>query len=453
MVQTILARREIMSDEPACHTARKNGVGSPPTSMTDAEPGFRRNAQGILLVSGSPLRPLLEAARTGTPAYVYDLDGLSAGARALEASFGDAPHLTAYAIKANTAGSIVRALAAAGTGADVVSGGELEVALGAGIQPNRIVMSGVAKSDAELDLAIRHDIFSVQAESAEEIERLAARARALGRRARVGIRVKPGVMIDAHAHVATGHDAAKFGVARADVGAAWERIDAHPELVGVGVSAHVGSGLRDARSYLDAARVVCEIARERNASGRTLEYVNFGGGYGIDYGGAPALAPPAFVAAALGVLREQGLERQLLLIEPGRSLVGPYGVLVARVVQTKHGAERRWVMLDAGMNDLIRPALYGAKHRVELLEEAPAEPEWRVVGPVCESSDDFGGHLLGPTPAGLVAILDAGAYGFVLASEYNGRALPAEVFVGGGRVVHVSASPGTAAWVKRRLDA
>jgi diaminopimelate decarboxylase len=421
--------------------------------MTDPSLGFRRNAQGALCVSGTPLGPLLEAARTGTPAYVYDLDGLSAGARALEASFGTAPHLTAYAVKANTAGSIVRALAQAGTGADVVSGGELDVALGSGIEAGRIVMSGVAKADAELDLAIARDIYAVQVESAEEIERLAARARALGRRARLGIRVKPGVMIDSHAHVATGHDAAKFGVARADVGAAWERIDSHPELLAVGVSSHVGSMLREPQPYVDAARVVCEIVKARNASGRVLEYVNFGGGYGIDYGGAPAPEPGAFVTAALGVLREQGLERHRLLIEPGRSLVGPYGVLVARVVQTKHSAERRWVMLDAGMNDLIRPALYGAKHRVELLDTAPSEPEWRVVGPVCESSDDFGAHPLGAAPAGLVALCDAGAYGFVLASEYNGRALPAEVFVSGGRIVHVSASPGTAAWVKRRLEA
>ncbi len=421
--------------------------------MTDRDLGFRRDAQGTLLLSGSPLLPLLEQARTGTPAYVYDLDGLRAGARALEASFGSTPHLTAYAVKANSAGSIVRALAEAGTGADVVSGGELEVALGAGIKPRSIVMSGVAKADSELDQAISHDIFAVQVESVEEIERLAARARALGRRARVGFRVKPGVMIDTHAHVATGHDAAKFGIARTDVGVAWERVDAHPELIGVGVSAHVGSGLRDAQPYVDTARVVCQIAKARNAGGRTLEYVNFGGGYGIDYGGAPAPEPGVFVKAALGVLREQGLEGHRVLIEPGRSLVAPFGALVARVVQTKQSGEHRWVMLDAGMNDLIRPALYAAKHRVELLDSAPSEPEWRVVGPVCESSDDFGSHRLGEAPAGLVAIRDAGAYGFVLASEYNGRALPAEVFVSGGRVVHVSPSPGTEAWVKRRLDA
>lgn len=384
---------------------------------------------------------------------MYDLDGLAAGARALEASFGGAAHLTAYAVKANSAGSIVRTLARAGTGADVVSGGELELALSAGISSRNIVMSGVAKADAELDLAIGRDIFAVQVESVEEIERLAARARALGRRARLGIRVNPGVMIDAHAHVATGHDAAKFGVARADLSRAWACIDAHPELVAVGISAHIGSMQRDPEPYLAAARVLCDAVEARAESGRPVEYIDFGGGYAIDYGADPTPDPTAFVTAALGLLRERGLSALRFVIEPGRALVGPYGVLVARVVQTKTSGERRWAMLDAGMNDLIRPALYGAKHRVELCHAAPAEPQWRVVGPVCESSDDFGAHPLGPEPSGLVAIRDAGAYGFVLASEYNGRALPAEVFVSGGRIVHVSASPGTAAWVKRRLEA
>jgi diaminopimelate decarboxylase len=417
------------------------------------ERGFRRDAQGRLAISGTLLGAVFEAARVGTPAYLYDLDGLRASALALEASFGSAPHLTAYAVKANTAGTIVRTLAAAGTGADVVSGGELEVALGAGIPPRRIVMSGVGKTDAELDLAVGHDLFAVQVESVEEIDRLAARARTVGKRARLGLRLKPGVEIDSHAHIATGHDTAKFGIALEDLPRAWARVDAHPELDAVGISSHVGSMLRSPEPYLAAARVVCGVARARRQAGQRLEYVDFGGGFAIDYGGAPAAEPSAFVTAALALLGAEGLSELMLVIEPGRSLVAPFGVLVARVVQTKAGTERSWVMIDAGMNDLVRPALYGAKHRVELLDAPPAPPEWRVVGPVCESSDDFGSHPLGSSPAGLVALLDAGAYGFVLASEYNGRALPAEVFVSDGRVVHVSQSPGRDAWVKRRLEA
>ncbi|HEV8550317.1 MAG TPA: alanine racemase, partial [Polyangiaceae bacterium] len=251
----------------------------------------------MLTVGGAPLRAVFEAARVGTPAYVYDLDGIRAEALALEASFGAAPHLTAYAVKANTAGSVVRALAAAGTGADVVSGGELEVALGAGISPRRIVMSGVAKTDPELDQAIVNDLFAVQAESLQELERLAARARTVGRRARLGLRLKPGVEIDSHAHIATGHDEAKFGIALADVGAAFGSVDAHPELELVGVSAHVGSMLRAPEPYLAAARVVCRVAKARLAAGHALDYVDFGGGFAVDYGGAPATKPGTFVRA------------------------------------------------------------------------------------------------------------------------------------------------------------
>ncbi len=414
--------------------------------------GFRRDAQGAACFGGAPLSTLLRQAGVSTPAYLYDLDGLAAAARALEAAFGGAPHLTAYAVKANSAGSVVRALAAEGTGADVVSGAELELAMAAGITPARVVMSGVAKTDAEIDLAVAREIMAIQVESVEELVRVASRARALGRTARVALRVNPGVAADTHAHVATGHDDAKFGIPRSDVARAWTVADASPELEAVGVSAHVGSMLRDPEPYLAAARVVVSIARERHA--RTpLRYVDFGGGFGIDYGGAPAQEPGAFVRAALGLLANEGLGELTLVIEPGRALVGPFGVLVANVLQTKVSDARRWVMIDAGMNDLLRPALYAAKHRIEPLEHAPGEDEWRIVGPVCESADDFGVHPLGPTPPALVAIRDVGAYGFVMASEYNGRPLPAEVFVRGGRVVHVSPSPGAEDWLRKRLGA
>jgi diaminopimelate decarboxylase len=415
--------------------------------------GFRRDAQGAALLSGARLSDLLAKASVGTPAYVYDLDGLTEAARALEASFGGARHLVAYAVKANTAGSILRTLAREGVGAAVVSGGELEVVLGSGISASRVVMSGVAKADWELDLAVSSGLRAVQVESLEEIARLSARARALGAVARVTLRVNPGVEIDSHAGVATGHDAAKFGIPSADVNAAWELVARHPELRAVGVSSHVGSLLYEVEPYLASARAVCEAARAGLARGFSLEYVSFGGGFAIDYGGKPAPVPGTFVGRALALLGETGLSGLELVIEPGRSLVGPFGVLVASVVQSKRSGEQRWIMIDAGMNDLIRPALYGAKHRIEPLERAPSAPEWRVVGPVCESSDDFGAHPLGPEPPERVVVRDAGAYGFVMASEYNGRPLPTEVFLSGAAVKSVSASPGRSAWVRRRLDA
>jgi diaminopimelate decarboxylase len=415
--------------------------------------GFRRDAQGSALLSSTRLSDLLRAASVGTPAYFYDLDALEEAGRTLEASFGDARHLVAYAVKANTAGSILRTLARQGIGAAIVSGAELEVTLGAGIPASHVVMSGVAKADWEIDLAVTSGIRALQVESVEELERVLARARALGVVAPVTLRINPGVEIDSHAGVATGHDAAKFGIARADLGAAWERLERHRELRAIGVSSHVGSTLHEAAPYVSAARVVCDVAKAGLARGLELRYLSFGGGFGIDYGGKAALDPGGFVRASLALLGELGLSDLELVIEPGRSLVGPYGVLVASVVQSKRSGERRWVMLDAGMNDLLRPALYGAKHRIEPLDRAPAAPEWRVVGPVCESTDDFGAHPLGAEPPGAVVVRDAGAYGFVMASEYNGRALPAEVFVSGGVVKSVSASPGRAAWVRRRLDA
>ena len=205
--------------------------------------------------------------------------------------------------------------------------------------------------------------------------------------------------------------------------------------------------------YLKSARHVCDVARARRAAKPGLEYVNFGGGFGIDYGTGQLVRPAQFAAAAVALLKEEGLGELMIVAEPGRSLVGPHGVLLARVVQSKVSAANSWLMIDAGMNDLIRPALYGAKHRIEPLSWAPGAEEWRVVGPVCESSDDFGAHAIGASVPEFVVIRDAGAYGFTMASEYNGRAIPSEVFVRDGVIRNVSASPGPAAWVKRRLQA
>jgi diaminopimelate decarboxylase len=204
---------------------------------------------------------------------------------------------------------------------------------------------------------------------------------------------------------------------------------------------------------LKSAQHVCEVARARRASKAGLEYVNFGGGFGIDYGGGQPVKPAEFGAAAVTLLKEEGLADLMLVAEPGRSLVGPHGVLVAKVVQSKVSAAASWLMIDAGMNDLLRPALYGAKHRIEPLEWTPGSEEWRVVGPVCESSDDFGTHPIGKEVPERVVIRDAGAYSFTMASEYNGRAIASEVFVRGGDILNISASPGASAWVKRRLQA
>ena len=416
--------------------------------------GFRRNAQGHACLGQTPLSELLASSGLETPVYFYDLDAIAHEASALSAGYGRAPHVIAYAVKANSAGSVVRTLAAEGTGADVVSAAELEVVQGCGIPANKIVMSGVAKKDAEIDYAILSGLLAIQAESVEEVSRIAARARALGRQARIGFRLNPGVEIDSHAHISTGHDKAKFGIAPSDIGRAFDVVDAAGDaLLAVGLSTHIGSMLNEVTPYLKSAQHVCAVARMRRASKPGLEYVSFGGGFGIDYGGGQTATPADFARQAVELLGREGLSDLTLVAEPGRSMVGAHGVLVAKVVQSKVSGDNAWVMIDAGMNDLLRPALYGAKHRIEPLEREPSEPEWRVVGPVCESSDDFGAHPLGPQAPEAVVVRDAGAYSFTMASEYNGRALASEVFVKGGQIVSISASPGAAAWVKRRLQA
>lgn len=425
-----------------------------------------RRADGSLLLGGLALSELVQDARIGTPSYVYDLDAMSAGARALEDVFGGAPHLVAYAVKANSARHVIEALAAAGCGADVVSGAELALALRCGIAAERIVYSGVAKTDAELDLAIGAGpagIAAIQVESVEEIPRIAARARAAGKTARVSLRVNPGVdaeELDTHSYIATGHDEAKFGVPVASVPDALALLESADVRGGarlVGVGAHVGSQFTTTDAYVASARVVFELARSVRQR-FPLAFVDCGGGFGIDYGeGCPA-SPPDFVRAARALQDELGVGDLAFYCEPGRSLVGPHGVLVARVIQRKEarGGEltRRWTMIDAGMNDLMRPALYQARHRiVAATDPGGARAASRVVGPVCESSDDFGAHELPAAPFSEVAILDAGAYGYSMASRYNGRALPAEVFLRGGAVAHVHERRPIEDWVDDRLRA
>jgi diaminopimelate decarboxylase len=421
-----------------------------------------RDGRGAACLGGVELASLFAPAGAGerlpTPAYVYDLDGIEAEAKALDRGFGEAPHLVAYAVKANSAGAIVRTLVGAGCGAEVVSGNELALALALGVDPERILMSGVAKLDPEIDRAIgagERGIYAIQVESVEEIPRVEARAVALGRRARVSIRVNPGVEADTHAHITTGHDEAKFGIALPDLEAAYASFDRSPHLTLVGVGCHVGSQLVDTGAYLDAARAILRVAEDRRARGAPLGFVDFGGGFGIDYGQRRAVEPAAFARAATELVARAGFAGTRIVVEPGRALVGAHGVLCASVVLVKRSVTgRRFLIIDAGMNDLIRPALYGAYHRIEPLEREPpphGEGRFRVVGPVCESSDDFGEHAFGDEAPGRVVIRDAGAYGYTMASEYNGRTLPTQVFLRGGRVVSVSRPRSSEDWLRDHL--
>jgi diaminopimelate decarboxylase len=411
-----------------------------------------RSEDSVLSLGGVALSAAVQA--SGTPAFVYDLDGIADNARKLVAALGGRG-LCCYAIKANSAGPIVRTLIAAGCGIDAVSGGELELAVACGARPDTIVYSGVAKRDDEIDLALSRGIRAIHAESVEEVERIAARARATQRAARVGLRVNPAVEADTHAHIATGHDEAKFGIAREDLPRALEAARAGNVEV-VAVSSHVGSMLMTTDPYVAALRVLIEVAAEVRGRGFALSYIDAGGGYGVPYrDGERAVEGPAFVTAARQALDAADLGALQLVIEPGRALVAAHGVLVSRVIQAKRSRDRRWLLIDAGMNDLIRPALYQAHHRIvpvsgPLSGDATSVP-WRVAGPVCESSDDFGVHPLPEPPPELVAIREAGAYGRSMASTYNMRPVAAEVFIAGGRVAEVRRALSAADLVAREL--
>jgi diaminopimelate decarboxylase len=414
----------------------------------------------MLSLCDVPLTTLASDPRVGTPSYVYDLDGIRQEALDLRAGFNGAPHLVAYAVKANSAGPILKTLLDAGCGADVVSGGELVLALRCGVAPDHILFSGVAKSDDELDRAITAGplgIGAIQLESVEELARVEARAAAHGRIARVSLRINPELERDAlatHDYIATGHDEAKFGIPLASVGDALAVFGQNASLRLVGVGAHVGSQLTSTDGYLASARAVFALARDVRDR-FPLSFVGGGGGFGIDYGDGCPVRPADFIVAIRRLQSEFGLDAMPFYCEPGRSLVGAHGVLVARVVQRKIAGTRRWTMIDAGMNDLMRPALYQARHRIVplMLDATTSTIEERVVGPVCESSDDFGIHAMPRGAFDHVAILDAGAYGYSMASRYNGRALPAEVFLRNGAIASLTERRPTQDWVDDRLGA
>jgi diaminopimelate decarboxylase len=418
---------------------------------------LERRPDGVLALGGVSLVTVAEDPRIGTPSYVYDLDAIAGEARELRAAFGggDAKSLVAYAVKANSAGAIVRTLAREGCGADVVSGAELTLALRCGITADKIVFSGVAKTDEELDLAIASRLGAVQVESVEEIARIAARAEAASQSVRVSLRINPGVdedELDTHSYIATGHDEAKFGVPLDAVVDALGELARAPRLALVGVTSHAGSQFTSTDAYLASARALFGVAREVRTR-FPLTFVDTGGGFGIDYGEGCPVRPADFIREAQKLAAASGLGDLAHYCEPGRAMVGAHGVLLARVIQRKITTDRRWTMIDAGMNDLMRPALYQARHRIVALDVVAKGTPSRVVGPVCESSDDFGVHELPDRPIAHVAILDAGAYGYSMASRYNGRPLPAEVFLSGGKIASISPRKSAIDWVDDRANA
>ncbi len=385
---------------------------------------------GVLCVGGLPLDQAVQAG--GTPAYVYDLDAVAAAWRHVAHAFEPLGGQALYAVKANSNLALLARLARLGAGFDVVSGGELVRVLRAGGDPGRTVFAGVGKTREELELAVRHDLV-LNVESADELEALQTVAAAGGRRARFAIRVNPDVAVDTHAYIQTGHDQAKFGVP-IEVAQELLRRSAKgelPDVLAVGVHVHVGSQLPDPGGMVAAARIGIEVIEAGREAGLELDWLDVGGGLPIDYGGRRPLGPEAFAEALAPVVAGRGIR---LAVEPGRHLVGRAGALVTRVLYRKHRSAGRMLVVDTGMHHLMRPALYQAVHRIVPVHPAGPTFPTEVVGPICESTDVLAGAADLPDlePGALVAILDAGAYGMTMASNYNGHPRPAEIVVEGG---------------------
>ncbi len=373
----------------------------------------------------------------GTPLYVYSADAVGERVAMLQEAFSTLPTTLCYAVKANSSLALMKMLAGMGCGFDIVSGGELErVRRAAPEALGRVVFSGVGKQVWEMDAALDAGILLFNVESEAELEVLSDRASALQKTARIALRVNPDVFAETHPYISTGLSAHKFGIAIAKARAVYARAATLPGIHPAGVSVHIGSQIRSVEPFGQALQRVRTLVEELRSDGLTIEYVDAGGGFGIEYGEAafdPAASVASYAKQILGVM--DGLDAKLLL-EPGRFLVAQAGALLTRVIYTKQNGEKHFVITDAAMNDLIRPALYQAHHEiVPVVRDGRAMQTSDIVGPVCESGDFFARDRETPElRAGeLVALLDAGAYGMSLASHYNTRVHPAEVLVEAGK--------------------
>lgn len=385
---------------------------------------------GRLCVEGVFVADVAEVVET--PFYLYAVDTLVERYRKLDRAFARAPHLHCVALKANSQPALLRPLANNGAGAEVVSGAELALALELGFSPMRIVFSGVGKTRSELVSGLRAGIRMFLVESEAELHLLEALASAERTRAPVALRLNPDIDPKTHRHIATGVSAAKFGIDPDQARELYRRHSEFEHLDFVGIHSHIGSQITSIEPLSENASTLAAWVRELRANGVPIQIVDIGGGLGIDYEGNDAPHFEQYAESVIGALSALDVE---LITEPGRALLGPIGAFIARVLYRKSVHGRRFVIVDAGMNDLIRPALYDAYHRVVPVTESDAVPEpVDIAGAVCESSDVFArGRELPPLDSGdLVAILDTGAYGFAMSSNYNLRGRPAEVVVDDG---------------------
>jgi diaminopimelate decarboxylase len=370
------------------------------------------------------------AERYGTPCYVYSRAALTEAWRAFDAAFAGRDHLVCYAVKANSSLAVLNVLARLGSGFDIVSGGELARVLGAGGDPRKVVFSGVGKSAEEMRQALAAGILCFNVESEGELERLDRVAGEVGRSAAVSLRVNPDVDPRTHPYIATGLKRNKFGVAWQDAPGLYRRARGMRHLEVAGIGCHIGSQLTELAPFTAALDRVLELADRLQSEGISLTHVDVGGGLGIRYRDE---SPPAFQDYARALTERLGKRALKLMLEPGRALAGNAGVLLTRVEYLKYGTEKNFAVVDAAMNDLLRPALYDAWHDVLPVSGAASERKtYDIVGPVCESGDFLArDRALALREGSLLAILSAGAYGMSMSSNYNTRPRAAEVMVDG----------------------
>ena len=411
---------------------------TPLPTMTLPPPGapdrpleeFRLNTltriDGHLHLEGVPLDTLAE--RFGTPLYVYSNAALASAYARYTDAFAATPHLICYAVKANSSLAILKVFADLGAGFDIVSGGELARVLAAGGAPDKIVFSGVGKSESEMRAALDAGILCFNVESASELQRLNRVAGEVGRQAPVSFRVNPDVDPKTHPYISTGLKENKFGVPIADAPALYRAAAGLPHLRVTGIDCHIGSQLIDLSPLADAADRVLALVDRLASEGIVLDHVDLGGGIGIRYDDE---TPPDLGAYGRLLAERFAGRREKLLLEPGRSLVGNAGLLLTRVEYLKPGSDKSFAVVDAAMNDLMRPALYDAYHDIVTVgPESGAATHYDVVGPVCETGDFIGlARSLAIAEGDLLAILSAGAYGMSMASNYNSRPRAAEILV------------------------
>jgi diaminopimelate decarboxylase len=386
---------------------------------------------GMLHAEQVPLDEI--ARRFGTPCYVYSRAAITAAYREFAEALHGRDALVCYSVKANSNLAVLALLAKLGAGFDIVSGGELARVIAAGGDSRKTLFSGVGKREDEIALALKSGIGCLNVESEAELARVAAVAKRLGKRAPIAFRVNPDIDARTHPYISTGLRETKFGIAFDQAEPLYRRAAAIPEIEVVGIGCHIGSQLTSAAPFVDAAGRIAALADRLARAGIPLKHIDIGGGIGIRYHDEKPESIGAFLDGALGMLAGR---KERLMVDPGRSIVGNAGLLLARIEHVKPGATRNFVIVDAAMNDLIRPALYSAWHEVRPVREAESGETaavYDVVGPVCESGDFLAKERrLAPREGDLLALMSAGAYGMVMSSNYNSRPRAAEVLVSGG---------------------